>query len=440
MKAKNACTMVPGHQAIFQPFYICHTCSDTDDFGVCAACAESCHKGHQLYYIGEVPALCDCQSLTNGKCMNCPPYDELKCTNLIPELKEKEQVIFFCDDCRVSICGFCAMKCHLGHNIMPSCVGKFECNCGLGYGKTLCKITPGVVAVPCVKNIEGHCTIEQTGKVGKPHEKFYFCMTCGIYDERGVCEQCAKHCHEGHKLIDAGYSSKFYCDCGNGTCVYPCKLMNTPENKCTLQENGIKPIKQKLFECMTCGLEGKLHVCEKCALVCHAGHDVKEIGELVGTCDCCSPYPIQQCHGCCGECNKEQQCHGCCGECNKEQQCHGCCGECNQEHQCHGCCRDYNEEEEESDCCCGCNRFKEIPRCILSIKIEPKEYKCSKYENKSKQNIYKCLTCNADICESCSYFCHKLHDVQFKGEFDDFKCSCNNCKLPQIYPTKEHEE
>ena len=33
--------MVPGHQAIFQPFYICHTCSDTDDFGVCAGLDET---------------------------------------------------------------------------------------------------------------------------------------------------------------------------------------------------------------------------------------------------------------------------------------------------------------------------------------------------------------------------------------------------------------
>ena len=50
-----------------QEMYICKTCSI--DFGrfLCSACARTCHKGHDVVYIGTGRGFCDCT--IQGQCM-----------------------------------------------------------------------------------------------------------------------------------------------------------------------------------------------------------------------------------------------------------------------------------------------------------------------------------------------------------------------------------
>lgn len=43
------------------------------------------------------------------------------------------------------------------------------------------------------------CTFCVTGKKFA-HQKWYFCKTCGLVDDKGCCESCAKLCHNGHEL------------------------------------------------------------------------------------------------------------------------------------------------------------------------------------------------------------------------------------------------
>jgi hypothetical protein len=38
----------------------CHTCYPNEDFGVCIACAESCHKDHKLGMMSYGEFYCDC--------------------------------------------------------------------------------------------------------------------------------------------------------------------------------------------------------------------------------------------------------------------------------------------------------------------------------------------------------------------------------------------
>ena len=66
----------PAHQAIF----ICDTCllfeegdGDGDDCNraplpscICQSCAENCHAGHEVYFVGMGPCTCDCPSMVCG--------------------------------------------------------------------------------------------------------------------------------------------------------------------------------------------------------------------------------------------------------------------------------------------------------------------------------------------------------------------------------------
>ena len=53
-------------------------------------------------------------------------------------------------------------------------------------------------------------------------QPFYHCKTCGLVDEFGCCEACAKICHQGHNVKFSHYANCF-CDCGAGDGIIPCK-------------------------------------------------------------------------------------------------------------------------------------------------------------------------------------------------------------------------
>jgi hypothetical protein len=68
----------------------------------------------------------------------------------------------------------------------------------------------------CVeKNI---CTFSVTKQVYAP-QRWFYCYTCGLVDNEGVCESCINVCHKGHSISESRLSERFFCDCGaSGSC------------------------------------------------------------------------------------------------------------------------------------------------------------------------------------------------------------------------------
>eukprot|EP01125_Pyxidicula_operculata_P004215 TRINITY_DN1624_c0_g1_i3.p1 TRINITY_DN1624_c0_g1~~TRINITY_DN1624_c0_g1_i3.p1 ORF type:complete len:788 (+),score=138.75 TRINITY_DN1624_c0_g1_i3:44-2407(+) len=58
----------------------------------------------------------------------------------------------------------------------------------------------------------GICTYSVTSN-SFVHQVYYKCFTCGLIEERGICEVCAETCHFGHNLSKPLFSN-FFCDCG----------------------------------------------------------------------------------------------------------------------------------------------------------------------------------------------------------------------------------
>ncbi|KAK8890675.1 hypothetical protein M9Y10_035460 [Tritrichomonas musculus] len=147
--------------------------------------------------------------------------------------------------------------------------------------------------------VDGPCTYNRTHRT-QIVQPFYSCITCGLVNDLGCCEACARVCHAGHQLVPKGNIS-CYCDCGEGsvrTCVrckcrkvtasdaqmYNQYTQNAPE--CTYQRSGRRMIPQKLYTCVTCRLREGQCICETCARVCHYGHDVRPLAIPSGYCDC----------------------------------------------------------------------------------------------------------------------------------------------------------
>ncbi|KAJ4461416.1 putative mitogen-activated protein kinase kinase kinase 11 [Paratrimastix pyriformis] len=68
-----------------------------------------------------------------------------------------------------------------------------------------------------------HCTFADTG-VSFVKQMVFRCRTCGLLGSRGCCALCARVCHRGHDLFEAGVM-EFYCDCGYGRGPHPCQCM-----------------------------------------------------------------------------------------------------------------------------------------------------------------------------------------------------------------------
>ena len=131
-------------------------------------------------------------------------------------------------------------------------------------------------------------------------QPFYNCITCGLVNDLGCCEACARVCHAGHQLVPKG-NRPCFCDCGEGSCrtcvrcqclkvtasqaqLYNQYTQKPPE--CTYLKTGQRMITQNLYTCATCRLPQGTCICETCAKVCHYGHDVRPLGPTQGFCDC----------------------------------------------------------------------------------------------------------------------------------------------------------
>ncbi|EAY03637.1 hypothetical protein TVAG_161760 [Trichomonas vaginalis G3] len=77
--------------------------------------------------------------------------------------------------------------------------------------------------VDTIKAEEGDCTYE---KYGYCDQLVYVCRDCIKSDKPfGICEQCAKICHQGHDVRPIGVRRRFRCDCGNDRSHRPCSAM-----------------------------------------------------------------------------------------------------------------------------------------------------------------------------------------------------------------------
>ena len=58
---------------------------------------------------------------------------------------------------------------------------------------------------------EEKCTFIRTGKKFE-EQHWYYCYTCGLTGNTGVCAVCVRVCHAGHHVIYCKKST-FFCDC-----------------------------------------------------------------------------------------------------------------------------------------------------------------------------------------------------------------------------------
>ena len=133
----------------------------------------------------------------------------------------------------------------------------------------------------------GECTIAQSDEPRLQH--CWYCETCQVKD-LFICDSCAKACHDGHTLTDAGMK-EIVCGCGLRK-HFLCKLMPA---KCTYEITGTAYCMQRAYRCMSCGLTGNYCICEACAKTCHAGHKVMDSGVMNMFCDC-GTGTLCQCH------------------------------------------------------------------------------------------------------------------------------------------------
>ena len=74
----------------------------------------------------------------------------------------------------------------------------------------------------------GECTYE---KYGYCDQQVYVCLDCMKNSSHlfGICEECAKICHQGHDVQPIGIRRRFRCDCGNLLCGRHCSTMMQPK-------------------------------------------------------------------------------------------------------------------------------------------------------------------------------------------------------------------
>ena len=130
-KINPYCTFAAtGSNGIFQRFYYCNTCGIDDDNVICEICANHCHQGHDLEFIGDHHGFCDCQSF--GKCECMPTTEETRCVCEILGGKPSPFPLYQCNDCSITgdsyICQNCAIKNHHSHDLVV-CYGVSDKMC-----------------------------------------------------------------------------------------------------------------------------------------------------------------------------------------------------------------------------------------------------------------------------------------------------------------------
>ena len=127
-----------GEEMIVQKFFGCRTCGLTEDrsseerwLGCCEACAYSCHRGHDIWFIGWQKGFCDCETCAPTPCQCFPRHG---CTYLVTGETPMRQQMFLCHTCGLSredepVCAQCAMECHFSHNLESVGLIRGWCHC-----------------------------------------------------------------------------------------------------------------------------------------------------------------------------------------------------------------------------------------------------------------------------------------------------------------------
>lgn len=126
-------------------------------------------------------------------------------------------------------------------------------------------------------------------------QKMYHCRTCGLVNELGCCEACAKTCHAGHALVLVHGTQYFNCDCGAECGKTPCKC-SLRNSLCSNLKIGTNVPAQHAWVCLTCAMGEYDGICNVCAETCHKGHKLVDKGIWNGfTCACGSKGATCQC-------------------------------------------------------------------------------------------------------------------------------------------------
>jgi len=173
------------------------------------------------------------------------------------------------------------------------------------------------------------CTIMCTGRKNYMKQDWFFCKTCDMTENHGVCEVCRDVCHKGHETYLSKHSPcPFVCCCGNGECEESCKCNDTTGKSdtsyigteslfsgqaikmssneivddcvlagcCTYSVTGRNFMTQKAWGCRTCSLIGNYCVCVVCKDRCHVGHDLYEKPNPQKIfCDCGAGLGVEKC-------------------------------------------------------------------------------------------------------------------------------------------------
>lgn len=265
-----------------QKWYQCRTCNISGNCGFCEICAKICHKGHDVVYQGVSQGFyCDCPDLC--KCVCMPKASDLRCTFEISYGTPIEQPMFQCLDCNITgdyyICQNCAIKCHNGHKLQYYAnVKNKHCRCFDQFDCKIAKRTP-------------LCTFISSGKNAVLQPK-YICKTCGIDGDKCCCAPCAHHCHRNHRVEFVGFSS-CSCSCSSDSDhESSCKIKSYNDfdylTKCPNfgfeRKNTSK--QQRMYRCLTCGVNESAGICEACAINCHVNHSIEYVGIKNFACMC----------------------------------------------------------------------------------------------------------------------------------------------------------
>ena len=222
------------------------------------------------------------------------------------------------------------------------------------------------------------CSISKFGKDTLITQHLYRCESCHFSAQEMCCEECAKFCHQAHKLTDLGYTYG-YCSCGRGCSKCHCFIENPvpgdsdipPDvpRQCTFRESGAHYKSMDLCHCERCGFTGSAVICVPCAMMCHKDHN-----------------PSEKHHSSGGYCD--------CGDPNNDT----------------------------FDCLLAppSNPPEPIPVCTA----------LQKPDEEVNQTRYICKTCNMEyLCEACAKKCHAGHNIEKVTDRSfKFVCQC---------PTKE---
>ena len=196
-----------GQAPYFQPLYFCKTCNFQEGQCICKACADHCHKGHELELLSST-GYCDCPEIC--KCQLMIP-DDVTCTYAENGPEMIEQKLFICKICgygpKQRCCEACAKYCHSGHLIeqAPETYGRCACG-GQNAPGPVCKF------VPPVDDCVNCCTYTKYGDKPVMQEMFR-CETCNSGEDQLMCMACALVCHVTHKLVKVG-QKEGVCACG----------------------------------------------------------------------------------------------------------------------------------------------------------------------------------------------------------------------------------